>query len=452
MPDADALRPSLDAPPPEVAETLDPAIESFVPGSGERGADFPIQNLPLGVFSTAGDPAPRIGVAIGDHLLDLRGAVEAGLLDGLAGEIRCSLAAASLNDHLALGRPRWIECRRAISRLLRADEAALRDHARRDALLPHRREAAMHLPVRCGDYTDFYASLHHATNVGSMFRPDQPLMPNWKHLPVGYHGRASSLVPSGTPVRRPFGQSKPADAETPRWGPCRLLDYELEVGFVVGPGNALGARIPVERAIDHLYGVVLVNDWSARDVQAWEYQPLGPFNAKNFATTASPWVVSFEALRPFLAAGPPRSEGDPENLPYLVRPGDFQPDLSLSVEIVPASLRGGGAAITPVGEASYREMYWTPSQMVAHHTSTGCDLRPGDLLASGTVSGPSEASRGCLLERTWRGKHPITLDDGSTRTFLADGDEVVLRGWCERAGARRIGLGECRGVVLPAEA
>ena len=451
MPDA-TWRPSLDAPPAALAETLDATLESFVPGAADAATEFPIQNLPLGVFSSRDDATTRIGVAIGDHLLDLKGAVGAGLLDGLCGEIRCALTAGVLNDYLRLGRPRWIETRVALSRLLRHDATPLRDHAERERLLPRRSAVVMHLPIRCGDYTDFYASLHHATNVGSMFRPDNPLMPNWKHLPVGYHGRASSLVASGTPVRRPFGQSKPADSESPIWGPCRLLDYELEVGFVVGPGNTLGERIPVERAIDHVYGVVLVNDWSARDVQAWEYQPLGPFNAKNFATTASPWVVSFEALQPFLVAGPPRGEGDPPTLPYLCRSGDFQPDLSLSVEIVPPALQGGTAAVTPTSEAGYREMFWTISQMVAHHTSTGCNLTPGDLLASGTVSGPAEASRGCLLERTWRGKHPITLDDGSTRTFLADGDEVVLRGWCERAGARRIGLGECRGVVLPAEA
>ncbi len=309
----------------------------------------------------------------------------------------------------------------------------------------------MGVPARVGDYTDFYASIHHATNVGSMFRPDNPLMPNWKHLPVGYHGRASSLLASGTAIRRPFGQTMPAHATTPQWGPSKLLDYELEIGFLVGPGNDLGSRIPIGDAIDHLFGVLIVNDWSARDVQGWEYQPLGPFNAKNFATSMSPWVVTFEALAPFLAPGPPREAGAPQLLEYLVRPEDFLPDLELSVAIVPESMRGSDTAESQVSLGRYREMYWTPSQMIAHHTSTGCNLAPGDLIASGTVSGPEESSRGCLLERTWRGRDPITLADGSTRTFLADGDEVVMRGWCERDGFRRIGLGECRGTVLPAE-
>ena len=451
MPDP-AWHPGLDRStwPAELAASLDPSLESFVESANEPGSDFPIQNLPWGAFSPDADSPLRLGVAIGDEVLDVKGCVEAGLLDELGGPLRCALCARHLGDLLKQGRPAWLAARTAISRLLRRGTATLCNHPKRSELLRPRGSVRLGLAIEPGDYTDFYASLHHATNVGSMFRPDNPLMPNWKHLPVGYHGRASSLVASGTPIRRPHGQTMPANAAAPMWGPSKLLDYELEVGFVIGPGNELGSRIPVGSAIEHLFGVVLVNDWSARDVQGWEYQPLGPFNAKNFATSLGDWIVTFEALAPFLAAGPPRSEGDPAMLPYLVREGDFQPDLSLSVEIVPASTGGGTAAGTIVSTGSYRDMFWTPSQMVAHHTSTGCNLRPGDLLASGTVSGPTEESRGCLLERTWRGKNPITLADGSTRAFLADGDEVVLRGWCERDGFRRIGLGECRGAVRSA--
>lgn len=453
MPDL-AWHPGLDRStwPAELAESLDPSLESFVESANDPAGDFPIQNLPWGAFSPDARAPLRLGIAIGDEVVDLAGCVEAGLFEHLDGALRCALCASSLDDLLKQGRPAWLAVRTAISRLLRRDEPSLRDHPKRAELLRPRRGVRLGLAVEVGDYTDFYASLHHATNVGSMFRPDNPLMPNWKHLPVGYHGRASSLVASGTPVRRPHGQTMPANAAAPVWGPSKLLDYELELGFVVGTGNELGRRIDVAHAVDHLFGIVLVNDWSARDVQGWEYQPLGPFNAKNFATSLGEWIVTFEALAPFLAAGPPRGEDDPPMLPYLVREGDFQPDAEFSVEIVPASQRDGvGVSGTIVCESAYRDMFWTPSQMVAHHTSTGCNLQPGDLLASGTISGPGEASRGCLLERTWRGKNPITLSDGSTRSFLADGDEVVMRGWCRREGFRRIGLGACRGVVLPAE-
>ncbi|MBM4105582.1 MAG: fumarylacetoacetase [Phycisphaerae bacterium] len=434
-----------------LAETLDPTLESFVDGSGDPATDFPIQNLPLGSFSTHADQAPRLGVAIGGSVLDLKAVVEAGVLGDLPGEVRCALSAGSLNDYLRLGRPRWIATRLALSRLLRRDSPTLRDRADRDRLLRPRSAVRMHVPARIGDYTDFYASLHHATNVGSMFRPDNPLMPNWKHLPVGYHGRASSIIPSGMAVRRPHGQVLPPTASSPIWSPTRSLDYELELGFLVGPGNPLGRRIPVAEAIDHLHGIVLVNDWSARDVQAWEYQPLGPFNAKNFATSVSPWVVSFEALAPFLVAGPPRAADDPAPLAYLVRPDDFLPNLQLEVALSTSATRRDSSPSFVLSRGGYGSMYWSPSQMVAHHTSTGCNLQPGDLLASGTISGPNEESRGCLLERTWRGKNPLRLPDGSERSFLLDGDEVVMRGWCERPGFRRIGLGECRGEVLPAE-
>ena len=453
MPES-AWHPGLDRSkwPADLAESLDPSLESFIESANDPASDFPIQNLPWGAFATEAKSPFRLGIAIGDEVLDVKGCVEAGLLDSLDGSVRCALCATSLGDLLKQGRPAWMAVRTAISRLLRRDESKLRDHPKRAELLHPRHGVRLGLAVEVGDYTDFYASLHHATNVGSMFRPDNPLMPNWKHLPVGYHGRASSLVASGTPVRRPHGQTMPANAAAPIWGASKLLDYELELCFVVVTGNELGRRIDVAEAIDHLFGVVLVNDWSARDVQGWEYQPLGPFNAKNFATSLGEWIVTFEALAPFLAAGPPRSDGDPPMLPYLVRNHDFQPDIEFSVEIVPGPPQDGVAVSgTIVCESAYRDMFWTPSQMVAHHTSTGCNLQPGDLLASGTISGPGEESRGCLLERTWRGKNPITLSDGSTRSFLADGDEVVMRGWCRREGFRRIGLGACRGVVLPAE-
>ena len=304
--------------------------------------------------------------------------------------------------------------------------------------------------MEVGDYTDFYASLSHATNIGSMFRPDNPLMPNWKHLPVGYHGRASSIVVSGTPIVRPAGQTIAADGADPTDGNVRLLDYELEVAFVMGPGNEMGDRIDIESSRDHLFGVMLMNDWSARDIQKWEYQPLGPFNAKNFATTVSPWIVTLDALEPFMVDGPPRTEDDPANLDYLVSEKDFGVDIELTVSIASEGMRDNGVEPTLISRGNYADMYWTMSQMLAHHTSTGCPMRPGDMYASGTVSGTTEDSRGCLLERTWRGQNPITLGDGTERKFLADGDEVIIRGWCEAEGAARIGFGDCRGVVAPA--
>ncbi|MGA0287761.1 MAG: fumarylacetoacetase [Phycisphaerales bacterium] len=434
--------------PEALAGTLDPSRRSFVESANAPDADFPIRNLPFGAFSTD-TLEPRLGVAIGDRALDLRNVVEAGLLEGLDGRIRCALSAASLDDLLALGRPAWLAARVAISRLLDADHAALRDRADRETFLPAIEDIRLGLPARTRDYTDFYASEHHATNVGRMFRPDNPLMPNWKHLPVGYHGRASSLVPSGTPIRRPHGQTVGPDGPPPAYGPVRLLDYEIEVGFLIGPGNRLGDPIPASRALDHVFGLAIVNDWSARDVQKWEYQPLGPFNAKNFATSISPWVVTLEALAPFMVDGPPRAAGDPENLPYLRHDRDIAIDLELEVAIASKTMRDAGTPATRVSLGNYREMYWSIAQMVAHHTSTGCNLQPGDLMASGTVSGPEESNRGCLLERTWRGENPVELADGTSRRFLQDGDEVVMRGWCGR-GERRIGFGACTGIVDPA--
>jgi fumarylacetoacetase len=309
------------------------------------------------------------------------------------------------------------------------------------------------LPARIGDYTDFYAGIEHARNVGGMLRPDEPLVPNYKHVPIAYHGRSSSVVVSGAPVRRPLGQTKADDLPAPSFGPTRALDYELELGIWIGPGNQIGDPIPIDRAEEHVFGVGLLNDWSARDVQTWEYRPLGPFLAKSFATTVSPWVVTLEALAPFRAPAYARPAGDPAALPYLTSPGDQERggfDLTLEAFVQTRRMREEGVAPARLSRASFRDMYWTAAQMVAHHTSNGCNLRPGDLLGSGTVSGAARDARGCLLELTRRGAEPIELPTGETRRFLEDGDEVVLRGACERAGFARIGLGECRGTILPA--
>jgi fumarylacetoacetase len=336
--------------------------------------------------------------------------------------------------------------------MLRADTAegtAARAHA--DRLLVPIAKAELLLPARVSDYTDFYASVHHATNVGSMFRPDNALLPNYKYVPIGYHGRASSLVSSGTPIRRPHGQTREDSAAPPTVGPTRRLDYELEVGAFVGPGNALGSPIPIAEAEAHIAGLCLVNDWSARDIQAWEYQPLGPFLAKSFATTVSPWVVSLAALAPFRARAYARPEGDPAPLPYLhdatnEDAGGFA--ITLEVLISSAQMRADGKRPMRISIGSFTSMYWTLAQLVTHHASNGCNLQPGDLLASGTVSGDTPESRGCLLERTWRGTEPLALPSGESRRFLEDGDEVILRGWCEREGYRRIGFGECRGTIV----
>lgn len=312
----------------------------------------------------------------------------------------------------------------------------------------------MLLPTTIGDYTDFYASIDHATNVGSMFRPDNPLLPNYKHMPIGYHGRASSVVVSGTDVRRPHGQTSAAPAGPPTWGPSARMDYELEVGAIIGAGNALGTPIPLAEAEAHVAGLLLVNDWSARDLQTWEYQPLGPFLAKNFATSISPWVVTLDALEPFRVASRVRGAEDPALLPYLIHDQDRARgafDITLEVWLRTAAMRAQGAEAVRLSRGEFERMYWTMAQMVTHHASNGCDLRPGDLLASGTVSGPTRDARGCLLELSWRGTEPVLLPNGEQRSFLADGDEVIVRGWCESEGRRRIGFGECRGAVLPAQ-
>ncbi|NGQ96134.1 fumarylacetoacetase [Brevibacillus sp. SYP-B805] len=405
---------------------------------------FPIQNLPYGVFRPRKGGAPRIGVAIGDYVLDLSVLEESGhfLHSSLAGKKIFNQS--SLNAFMALGKPAWREARAIIRRLLSAEEPTLRDnHALREAALIPQSEVEMLLPAQIGDYTDFYASKHHATNVGIIFRgKENALMPNWVNLPVGYHGRASSIVVSGTDVRRPNGQMKLLEQTAPVFGPCQQLDFELEVGWFVGPGNASGEPISIEHAEDHIFGLVLVNDWSARDIQAWEYQPLGPFLAKNFATSISPWVVPLDALQPFRVQGPPQ---DPEPLPYLRQSGARSFDIHLAVDLQGEKMGEPQRICT----TNFRYLYWSMAQQIAHHTVGGCNLRPGDLIASGTISGPEKETRGCLLELTWRGAEPLHLANQEQRVWLEDGDRVTMTGWCQGDGYR-IGFGEVTGRVLPA--
>ena len=397
---------------------------------------FPIQNLPYGMMLRAGET--HAGVAIGAHVFDLTLASREGLLPSKA-----FFAGPDFNAFAAAGPSAWSAARERVGRLLSAEEPTVRDDARlRESLLVPQSEVTMLLPVTVGDYTDFYSSKEHATNVGTMLRgAENALMPNWVHLPVAYHGRASSVVVSGTDVRRPLGQTCPDPAAPPAFGPTKSLDYELEMAAIVGPGNTRGDPIPIEDAEDQLFGLVLLNDWSARDVQAWEYQPLGPFLAKNFATSISPWVVPIEALEPFRKAGPTQ---DPKPLPYLHQHGRTTFDIRLEVSIQPID----GEATT-VCVSNFSHLYWSLVQQVAHHTINGCPLRPGDLLASGTISGPTPESAGCLLERTWRGTKPIALANGQTRRFLEDGDRVTMTAWCQGDGYR-VGFGEVTGVVLGA--
>ena len=431
--------------------THDPARLSWVASANDAATDFPLQNLPYGVFRPGPAATPRIGVAIGASILDLAAAAHIGLLPEIAA---AACRQNSLNELMSLGAPAWSALRSRLSELLGADNCPAGPlRTRVESCLTPQAGAVMLLPAQIGDYTDFYASIFHATNVGTMLRPDNPLLPNYKWVPIGYHGRSSSLVVSGTPVRRPSGQLKPADAPAPVFGPCKNLDYELELAAFVGPGNPMGTSVPIAHAGKNIFGVVLLNDWSARDMQTWEYQPLGPFLAKNFASTISPWVVTLEALAPFRAPAFARPAVDPAPLPHLTYATDQQSgglDLTLEVWLATAAMRTAGAAPVRLTSGNFQTMYWTLAQLLAHHASNGCNLRPGDLLGSGTVSGPAKDSRGCLLELTWRGTEPIKLPNGEERKFLADGDEVILRGYAERAGARRIGLGECRGLVLPA--
>ena len=431
-------------------ETHDPARRSWV-HSANGHAEFPIQNLPFGIFSPYRGAA-RAGVAIGDLILDLGALGHSGLLTGTALQAaHVASAHPSLNGLLALGAGPRRALRLALSRLL----AFGGPEAEMGPLLHAAANCTLHLPCTIGDYTDFYVGIHHATNVGKQFRPDNPLLPNYKYIPIGYHGRASSVRASGIGVRRPNGQTKAPDAEAPSFGPCRRLDYELEMGVWVGPGNAAGEPVPIARAADNIGGYCLLNDWSARDIQAWEYQPLGPFLAKNFASTISCWVVTPEALAPFRIPLPPRPEGDPAPLPYLRDDTDQQQgalDLDLQVHLLTAAMREAGIAAHLVARSNARHMYWTPAQMLAHHTSGGCDLNPGDLLGTGTLSGPGPGSYGSILEATNGGREPLRLASGEERRFLEDGDEVVLTAHAKREGYVSIGFGACRGTILPAPA
>jgi fumarylacetoacetase len=429
---------------PVIDETHDPALASWVEGA-DGHADFPIQNLPYGIFAPKGQGACA-GVAIGDHILDLKSLAEAGLLPDSAAE---ALHGATLNALLALPADDRAALRKTLSGML-ADEG------RRAVVEQHLHAAAdctMHLPAVIGDYTDFYVGIHHATNVGKLFRPDSPLLPNYKYVPIGYHGRASSIRPSGVPVKRPVGQRKPPDADEPIFGPTARLDYELELGVWIGQGNALGEAISIENAAQHISGFCLLNDWSARDFQAWEYVPLGPFLAKNFQSTISPWVVTAEAMAPFRIAQPPRPKGDPQPLPYLWSKAD-QAGGALSVEleahIASARMRAEGLTPHRLSRGQASNMYWTVQQIVTHHASNGCNLNPGDLLGTGTISAPVPDGYGSLLELTEGGKTGIALPTGEERRFLEDGDEIMLRARAVADGYVAIGFGECRAVVLPA--
>jgi fumarylacetoacetase len=433
-------------------ETHDPALCSWVDAAQRAGTDFPIQNLPFAVFRPPGTRQPaRGGVAIGDRILDLAAVVRDAPFDGLAGEALRAAAQPRLNALMAMGPDAWQALRLALSRSLREGSATQR--ALRACLVPIA-QAEFDVPATIGDYTDFYTSIHHATNIGRQFRPDNPLLPNYKWVPIGYHGRSSSIGVSGQRFARPRGQLKAPDAEAPVLAPSRRVDIELELGLFVGAGNPAGEAIPMSRAEDHLFGICLLNDWSARDIQSWEYQPLGPFLAKNFATTISPWIVTMAALAPFRVPFE-RPAGDPQPLPHLDSEanrahGAF--DLSLEACLSSAAMRARGQTEVTLCRTNWRHAYWSAAQLVAHHTINGCNLQPGDLFGSGTLSGPTLEQAGALIELTEGGRRPIALPDGEQRVFLEDHDEVVLRGWCERPGAARIGFGECRGTLLPARA
>jgi len=409
----------------------------------KSNSDFPIQNLPYGIFYTSENHSKRAGTAIGEYILDLDAAEKNGLFEKKTFTGKDIFNTGSLNKFMSLGKNVWSEVRKAITELLDENNPLLRNNENlRSECLILQKDATLCMPSEIGDYTDFYSSKDHATNVGIMFRgKENALMPNWLHLPVAYHGRASSVVLSGTDIIRPKGQTKADDAETPSFGPSRLLDFELEMGFFIGTGNELGNPIRIENAEEHIFGMVLVNDWSARDIQKWEYVPLGPFLAKNFATSISPWIVTMEALEPFKT----KSEiQDPEPLPYLKRVKENSYDIKLDVILKTP----GSEKEEILSESNFKYMYWDMCQQLAHHTVTGCNMRPGDLLASGTISGPEKGTYGSLLEITWRGSEPVKLSNGDELKFLRDGDELIMRGYCEKDGLR-IGFGEVTGKILP---
>ena len=429
-------------------ETHDPQLTSWVESANSPDTDFPIQNLAFAVFRRKGlNEAFRGGVAIGDQIVDLAAAAK--LFEGSAQKAVEACNRPTLNAFMGLGKQSWSALRLALSRALRAGSAQQPDL---EACLVPQSEAEYSLPCQIGDYTDFYTSVHHATAVGSQFRPDNPLLPNYKWIPIGYHGRASSIDISGQTFPRPQGQTKAPDATEPSFGSCKRLDHELEIGIFIGPGNDLGEPIPLETAEDHVFGICLFNDWSARDIQAWEYQPLGPFLSKNFASTISPWIVTLEALAPFRAPFAHPAD-DPQPLPYLSSAANSEHggvDIDLQVLIQTERMRREGQGPELLTNSSFVHSYWTIAQMVAHHTVNGCNLRPGDLFGSGTQSGPNHEEAGSLLELSRGGKEPVTLGNGETRSFIEDGDTLVIRGWCQRNGAARIGFGEVTSTVLPA--
>ncbi|QTT90852.1 fumarylacetoacetase [Pseudomonas chlororaphis] len=430
-----------------------PTITRSWVASANDHADFPLQNLPLGVFSLQGS-APRSGVAIGEHIFDLEAALDAGLFEGAAKAAVEATRGGQLNAFFELGRPARVALRERLLELL-GEGSSLRGkvEALGAKLLPLAADCQMHLPAKITDYTDFYVGIEHAQNVGKLFRPDNPLLPNYKYVPIGYHGRASTIRTSGADVRRPKGQTLPAGQSEPTFGPCARLDYELELGIWIGQGNEMGESIAIGDAAEHIAGFCLLNDWSARDIQAWEYQPLGPFLSKSFITSISPWVVTAEALEPFRRAQTPRPEGDPQPLSYLLDKRDQAAggfDIELEVLLLTEKMREQGLPAHRLTLSNTQYMYWTVAQMVAHHSVNGCQLQAGDLFGSGTLSGPQSSQFGSLLEITEGGKKPIELASGEVRKFLEDGDEIILRGRCRREGFASIGFGECRGKILPA--
>jgi fumarylacetoacetase len=421
---------------------------SWLPEANQPTADFPLTHLPYGAFELEGEQ--HLCVAIGAHLLDLHACAASNLLPPTLAAV-CQ--APTLNPFLSLGHRSWTLLRETLTALLHADVDPDRRQAS-EAALHSIAGATLVKPIHIPNYTDFYASIHHATRVGQLFRPDQPLLPNYKHIPIGYHGRASSIIPSGIPIFRPTGQTRPTTTETqPNLLSTNALDYELELALYIGQPSLLGTPIPISEADHHLFGISLLNDWSARDIQSWEYQPLGPFLAKNFATTVSPWVTPMAALEPFHVPAAPRPITDPKPLPYLHSVADQQQgslNVKLEVFLLTQTMQANKLEPFLLSESNAQDLYWTPAQLITHHTSNGCNLQIGDVLATGTISGPAESSAGCLLELTRNGAQPILLPTGESRTFLADGDEIILRGSCEAPGTPRIGLGECRATILPA--
>ncbi len=443
----------------EINETHDPNLKSWVESANAPDTDFPIQNLPFCFFAFRDSTYhERLGFPIGDKILDFDSCWEKELF-GIKDsdeykELEKITYKFSLNFGIENIKPKtFSSVRRRLSKILQEDI----DEKTRKMVEPHliaMSEVDFLVPLEIGDYTDFYCSIFHATNVGAMFRPDNPLLPNYKYIPIGYHGRASSIVVSGTEITRPKGQNRSDAEKPPEYVACKNLDYEMEVGFFVGKGNQLGETIPIEDAEEHIFGLCLVNDWSARDIQAWEYQPLGPFLAKSFATSVSPFVVTMEALAPFRTKAFERAEGDPQPLDYLSsdaneKNGGF--DINLEVYLNTQKMRDENTEPFLLSRSNMKDLYWTIGQMLTHHASNGCNLQTGDLMATGTVSGQAKDERGCLLELTWRGKEPIALPNGEQRRFLEDGDEIIMKGFCEREGFRRIGFGECRGRILPAD-